>query len=483
MDVIPLPQPAPDVGYISPMRSFRAIASLLAAALVFCGPLAAMFVQPPDPVPGRADYAYGPFGERISATGPAAQANPWRWATKYLDEETGLYYFGLRYYDPVTGQWLSREPLGEGESVNLYSYCHNDPVNKVDVLGEGEADFGRILEGMGQEAVLGALGTSAWRAPLTIGYPSCESDWRTWDSMLMGRLGRISFEAGAFTQEEILGGEQYTAVRDAVARYRAGLIGKIAGEKRVRAKGREIALAKVASITAGGRLAAGFASMPSDLGMGAWSLAVDPLFVALGGSHYDPWTVPVAQWTEATVGERAMASVDFILLPAMVFHLGTSNSLVRLTDEANDLGRVARLPLPRGMSNVAKGVISNPGPRGFVLVGEGSLESDGVVRRGGELNRVFDSRWQLGHPYSQPMGGSFSPRSTLPTSASQAIIDRGLNWPDVVNNAQMGVIYRANQNIPATFRTSLGGTAPEIKILEQYRRGLQRVGGYVPIGP
>ena len=141
MDVIPLPQPAPDVGYISPMRSFRAIASLLAAALVFCGPLAAMFVQPPDPVPGRADYAYGPFGEAIHATGPAAQANPWRWASKYLDEETGLYYFGLRYYDPVTGQWLSREPLGERESVNLYSYCQNDPVNKIDVLGMSEASF------------------------------------------------------------------------------------------------------------------------------------------------------------------------------------------------------------------------------------------------------------------------------------------------------------------------------------------------------
>lgn len=85
-----------------------------------------------------AAYAYGPFGEAVHATGPAAQSNPWRWATKYLDEETGLYYFGLRYYDPVTGQWLSREPLGEGESVNLYSYCHNDPVNRVDVLGMAE---------------------------------------------------------------------------------------------------------------------------------------------------------------------------------------------------------------------------------------------------------------------------------------------------------------------------------------------------------
>jgi RHS repeat-associated protein len=82
-----------------------------------------------------ATYAYGPFGEKISATGPNANTNPWRWGTKYLDEETGLYYFGHRYYDPITGQFLSREPLGESESVNLYSYCGNDPVNHVDVLG------------------------------------------------------------------------------------------------------------------------------------------------------------------------------------------------------------------------------------------------------------------------------------------------------------------------------------------------------------
>ena len=82
-----------------------------------------------------ASYAYGPFGELIHATGPAAQANPWRYATKYRDEETGLTYFGHRYHDPVTGQWLSREPLGETESVNLYEYCDSDPVNHLDIRG------------------------------------------------------------------------------------------------------------------------------------------------------------------------------------------------------------------------------------------------------------------------------------------------------------------------------------------------------------
>lgn len=41
-------------------------------------------------------------------------------------------------------QWLFREPLGESESINLYSYCHNDPINRVDVLGLWESDLGYV---------------------------------------------------------------------------------------------------------------------------------------------------------------------------------------------------------------------------------------------------------------------------------------------------------------------------------------------------
>jgi len=82
-----------------------------------------------------AKYAYGPYGEQIKAEGEKAASNPWRFATKYQDAETGFYYFGFRYYDTKTGNWLSREPLGESESINLYAYCHNDPINNVDYLG------------------------------------------------------------------------------------------------------------------------------------------------------------------------------------------------------------------------------------------------------------------------------------------------------------------------------------------------------------
>ncbi len=44
-------------------------------------------------------------------------------------------YYGYRYYDPETGRWPSRDPIGESGGVNLYAFVGNDGVNQVDVLG------------------------------------------------------------------------------------------------------------------------------------------------------------------------------------------------------------------------------------------------------------------------------------------------------------------------------------------------------------
>jgi RHS repeat-associated protein len=89
-----------------------------------------------DAADGRvvAQYEFGPFGEPISETGEA-DACPFRWQSKYYDRETQLYCFPKRYYDPRTGRWLSRDPLGEVGGFNLYAYCGNDPVNRHDPLG------------------------------------------------------------------------------------------------------------------------------------------------------------------------------------------------------------------------------------------------------------------------------------------------------------------------------------------------------------
>ncbi len=105
-----------------------------------------------------AQYEYGPFGELLRATGPMAKANPFRFSTKYQDDETDLIYYGYRYYNPNTGRWPNRDPLGEKgfetalrtkrcflcktaellEGPNLYAFVANDPLDYVDTDGRGK---------------------------------------------------------------------------------------------------------------------------------------------------------------------------------------------------------------------------------------------------------------------------------------------------------------------------------------------------------
>ena len=77
----------------------------------------------------------GPFGELIRETGSKAGEFNFRFSTKYQDAETDLLYYGFRYYDPVTGRWPSRDPIGEAGGLNLYGFVGNDPVNDADYLG------------------------------------------------------------------------------------------------------------------------------------------------------------------------------------------------------------------------------------------------------------------------------------------------------------------------------------------------------------
>ena len=56
---------------------------------------------------------------------------------KELDEETGLYYYGARYYDPRLSMWLCTDPMQEKyPEVSTDSFCHNNPVNRIDLNGE-----------------------------------------------------------------------------------------------------------------------------------------------------------------------------------------------------------------------------------------------------------------------------------------------------------------------------------------------------------
>ena len=83
----------------------------------------------------RAGFQYGPFGNLISQKGDLADEIPFRFSTKYLDRETGFRYYGFRYFNADTAQWISRDPIGYKGGLNLYTILKNQTIGTVDFLG------------------------------------------------------------------------------------------------------------------------------------------------------------------------------------------------------------------------------------------------------------------------------------------------------------------------------------------------------------
>ena len=80
---------------------------------------------------------YSAFGETLSmtVTGFHSRFTRHRFSTKYYDEESGLCYYGYRFYSPSLMRWLNRDPIEEEGSLNLYAMCGNDAVETYDYLG------------------------------------------------------------------------------------------------------------------------------------------------------------------------------------------------------------------------------------------------------------------------------------------------------------------------------------------------------------
>ncbi len=87
-----------------------------------------------------AAYEYDDFGRTISLSGPLSDFFRHRFSTKYYDSETGLYYYGYRFYSPDWRIWLNRDPIEEDGGNNLYVFCRNSPLFFFDDFG-GEFRF------------------------------------------------------------------------------------------------------------------------------------------------------------------------------------------------------------------------------------------------------------------------------------------------------------------------------------------------------
>ena len=107
------------------------------------------------------EYAYDAWGNvQVSGTNVGLNNNnPFRYRGYFYDTETGLYYLKNRYYDPVTGRFISPDDLSYLDpdtvnGLNLYAYCGNNPVMKVDT--DGNFAISLLLIGFAVGAAVGA---------------------------------------------------------------------------------------------------------------------------------------------------------------------------------------------------------------------------------------------------------------------------------------------------------------------------------------
>ncbi|MBM3854838.1 MAG: RHS repeat-associated core domain-containing protein, partial [Verrucomicrobia bacterium] len=82
-----------------------------------------------------AAYEYSPYGEFLRCEGTYARENSFRFSTKFTDDETGLVYYGRRYYSPSQGRFFGRDPIEEQGGLNLYGFCYNNSINCWDKNG------------------------------------------------------------------------------------------------------------------------------------------------------------------------------------------------------------------------------------------------------------------------------------------------------------------------------------------------------------
>ncbi|GAB7078894.1 RHS repeat domain-containing protein [Megalodesulfovibrio paquesii] len=90
---------------------------------------------------------YDSFGRVISDSNPELKV-PFGFAGGLQDSETGLVRFGYRDYDPETGRWTSKDPIGfKGNSVVLYDYVGSNPVEFIDESGRARKQGHSLIPG------------------------------------------------------------------------------------------------------------------------------------------------------------------------------------------------------------------------------------------------------------------------------------------------------------------------------------------------
>ena len=116
------------------------------------------------------NYFYDSWGRMLNITGSLSASlgkdNPYRFKGYYYDDETRMYYLKSRYYQPEICRFISADTIevldcqGDLNDKNLYAYCDNNPVMRVDTGGQIWITLGIMAAGGGIGMVIGAASSA-----------------------------------------------------------------------------------------------------------------------------------------------------------------------------------------------------------------------------------------------------------------------------------------------------------------------------------
>ena len=89
----------------------------------------------------RAETPCGAFGFGHCGWNGKLAAIRYRFQGREWSAATGLTNFRMRWYDSETGRWLSKDPIGLSGGLNLYAFCGNNPICRIDVYGTLSSAF------------------------------------------------------------------------------------------------------------------------------------------------------------------------------------------------------------------------------------------------------------------------------------------------------------------------------------------------------
>jgi RHS repeat-associated protein len=202
-------------------------------------------------------YRYDPYGAVTITVGGTPQGSDplgqhWTFTGRFFDEETGFYYYRARMYDPATGRFLQRDPLGYGnwpasDSVlhpTLYAYACATPPNRVDPLGLSDCPLGLHLTAV---LAVGPIDASSANAARHV------AEQAVWDMMRAAGLDPAVHAAHDNIWDALrhciwscemarrIGEDQATAVANIYERCRPNVPEEQAMDQANNAKGRECA--------------------------------------------------------------------------------------------------------------------------------------------------------------------------------------------------------------------------------------------------